>query len=252
MKSRTRIRGLLLIMMGCLAWYAIHSGAIVIPDRWKPWTPLRIADEPNALTPWKMMRAAGNDVQCLSVLAGAEMTYTALPDRETGPGCGFRNAVQISRTTAAIGDTFSLSCRAALSLAMWERHVLQPEAQRVFGQPVARIEHFGSYACRNVYSREGAARSRHATADALDVAGFTLADGTRIRVVRDWPSTQARDGLPDATGDGANAVSDDAGRFLRSIHRGACRYFDATLGPDYNAAHADHFHLDRGGYGACR
>jgi len=223
MKSRTRIRGLLLIMMGCLAWYAIHSGAIVIPDRWKPWTPLRIADEPNALTPWKMMRAAGNDVQCLSVLAGAEMTYTALPDRETGPGCGFRNAVQISRTTAAIGDTFSLSCRAALSLAMWERHVLQPEAQRVFGQPVARIEHFGSYACRNVYSREGAARSRHATADALDVAG-----------------------------DGANAVSDDAGRFLRSIHRGACRYFDATLGPDYNAAHADHFHLDRGGYGACR
>ena len=32
----------------------------------------------------------------------------------------------------------------------------------------------------------------------------------------------------------------------------ACRVFAAVLGPDYNAAHHDHFHLDRGGWGTCR
>lgn len=246
------MRWLLLAALACLVWYALHSGAIVIADRWKPWTPLRIADEPNVLTRWKLMRATGDDGLCQAVLAGAEMSYTRLPDRQTGPGCGFRNAVRITRTTAMVGDAFSLSCRAALSLAMWERHVLQPEAQRVFGQSVTGIEHFGSYACRNIYSREGASRSRHATADALDVAGFTLGDGRRIRIVRDWGPPERRDRPATGSAGGNAADIRDAAYFLRSLHRGACRYFDSALGPDYNAAHADHFHLDRGGYRACR
>ena len=29
------------------------------------------------------------------------------------------------------------------------------------------------------------------------------------------------------------------------------RWFDAVLSPDYNAAHRDHLHLDRGRYRAC-
>jgi hypothetical protein len=76
--------------------------------------------------------------------------------------------------------------------------------------------------------------SRHATADALDVAGFVLSNGRRIAVKRDWRSEDA-DGL-----------------FLRDVHAGACRLFDGVLGPDYNEAHRDHFHLERGGYRVCR
>ena len=56
---------------------------------------------------------------------------------------------------------------------------MAPAAERHFGLPVQRIEHFGSYACRNVYGRPDATRSRHATAEAFDVAGFVLADGRR-------------------------------------------------------------------------
>ena len=44
----------------------------------------------------------------------------------------------------------------------------------------------------------------------------------------------------------------DEARFLRAVHEGACDYFDVVLGPDYNRAHADHFHFDRGAYRACR
>ncbi len=39
---------------------------------------------------------------------------------------------------------------------------------------------------------------------------------------------------------------------LRDARRGACRFFDGVLGPDYNAAHRDHFHLETGGFGMCR
>jgi hypothetical protein len=41
------------------------------------------------------------------------------------------------------------------------------------------------------------------------------------------------------------------------VRDGACRLFATTLSPDYNAAHADHLHLDQanrgaGGWRACR
>ncbi|MBF3247311.1 extensin, partial [Pseudomonas aeruginosa] len=42
------------------------------------------------------------------------------------------------------------------------------------------------------------------------------------------------------------------GRFLRRVRDGACASFNAVLGPDYNAAHRDHFHLDMGLWKVCR
>src|SRR5690606_4808655 len=113
-------------------------------------------------------------------------TATPLADRVTGDGCGFDNAFRIARTSVAVGEPFALSCRSALALAMWERHALQQAATTHLGSPVARIEHFGSYSCRNLYGREGGRRSRHATADAFDIAGFVLEDGRRVRVLGDW------------------------------------------------------------------
>jgi hypothetical protein len=140
---------------------------------------------------------------------------------------------------ARFAPAFTLTCGAALSLAMWERHALQPAAQLYFKQPVVRIEHFGSYACRNVrgvrgVGGEGARRSQHATANAFDVAGFRLKSGRRISLVNHWDS------------EGPEAP------FLREVRDGACRFFKGTLGPDHNTAHHDHFHLDQGPYRICR
>src|SRR4029434_7172145 len=100
------------------------------------------------------------------------------------------------RTTAQVSEPFALSCRAAVSLALWERHVLQPAALDHLGSAVVELEHFGSYACRNVYNRPNATRSRHATAEALDVAGFALADGRRVRVLGGWSGTSGGGGVP--------------------------------------------------------
>lgn len=232
MRSTLALALLLAILFAC--GYGIYSGRIVVPDEWNPWAPLRIEQPLNWLTRMKLGRLSSDATLCRSVLEQAAMRYRPVPDRETGPGCGFDNAVRIERTSLGIGEPFVLSCRSAVALALWEHHVVHPAARVHFSERVARMEHFGSYACRNVYGRESAARSRHATADALDVAGFVLQSGRRISVGRDWQR------------------EDRNGRFLRDVHDGACRVFDGVLGPDYNPAHRDHFHLDRGGYRVCR
>jgi hypothetical protein len=223
---------LVLLVAGAL--YGVRTGAIDVPPDWNPWAPLDVNAEPKFLTRYKLERLSKSSEQCQQVLATTNIEYEKMDDRITGPACGFFNTVRIEKTSSAVGKPFSLSCRAAVSLALWERHVLAPAAQAHFGQKVARLEHFGSYSCRNVYGRANATRSQHATAEALDIAGFVLEDGQRIRVLKDWPE------------DGTNAA------FLRDVRTGACRFFDAVLSPDYNAAHRDHFHFDRGPYRTCR
>ena len=56
--------------------------------------------------------------------------------------------------------------------------------------------------------------------------------------------------MTDVATDWAGESAD--GRFLRRVRAGACASFNAVLGPDYNAAHRDHFHLDMGLWKVCR
>jgi hypothetical protein len=228
------------------AW-AVATGRLKIPERFNPWAPFDVSAPPGWLTGYKLSRARSEPARCLAALAQTGMQYDLLPDRTTAPGCGFKNAVRLRSAGVRLGTAPSLSCPMALSFFMWERHALQPAALQHFGQPVAAIDHLGSYACRNVNRGEGAvpgaSRSRHATADALDVAGLTLANGRRITVLQAWP----RGGSADAA-----STSDPAALLVRDAHRGACRFFNGVLGPDYNAAHRDHLHLETGGYEVCR
>ena len=91
-------------------------------------------------------------------------------------------------------------------------------------------DQLGTYNCRRIAGHH--AWSEHATADAIDIAGFQLDDGRRISVARDWK------------GDEASAA------FLREVRDGACSLFATVLSPDYNAAHRDHLHLDQAERGA--
>jgi hypothetical protein len=228
------LRSFLLALMVCvlivlgLAW---RNGRI--PPRFDPWAPLNVAEVPNWLTRYKLHRLDADAPRCLAALATSSVRHVPVADRSAGEGCGWHNAVRVTGTRFNLQPVV-LSCPAAVSLALWETHVVVPAAQRHFNEPVVRLEHFGSYACRNVNGSEQGRRSRHAVADALDVAGFTLRSGRRITLARSWNAGGA-DGL-----------------FLRELHAGACRFFDGVLGPEYNAAHQDHFHLDRGPFTVCR
>lgn len=211
-----------------------HGTHWQLPDRHNPWAPLSVDEAPGWLTRYKLERLDGAPAACLAVLEQASVRFKPVADRVTAPGCSFTNAVRIERTSVQVGEPFTLSCPAAVSLALWERHALQPAAQALLGSDVRSIQHFGSFACRNVYGREGGQRSQHATADALDVAGFALEDGRRISVAAHWRG------------------NDERAAFLHRIHDQACGFFDSVFGPEYNAAHADHLHLDRGPYRLCR
>ena len=214
--------------------WAVQSGRIVIPPHWNPWAPLNVAEPPNWLTRYKLDRAAADADLCRAALADSTLKHTGVANNDRGDGCGWQDAVRVD--DARFAPAFTLTCGAALSLAMWERHALQPAALAHFGQPLARVDHFGSYACRNVRGAggEGERRSQHARANAFDVAGFRLRNGRQITLVNHWE------------GEGPEAA------FLREARDGACRFFKGTLGPDYNAAHRDHFHLDQGPYRICR
>jgi len=227
-----RLLSIAFLIVALASAWALRTGRMKIPDQYNPWATLDVNATPNMLTRYKLARLSDDGELCVSVLATTGIEYSRVEDENTGEACGFFNAVKIAKTSASVGPAFALTCRSAISLAMWERHVLQPSAERYYGERVAKIEHFGSYSCRNVYGRPNATRSRHATAEAFDVAGFVLTNGKRIRVVNDWTSEDAA--------------------FLHAVRDGACQFFDGVLSPDYNTAHRDHFHLDRGPYRVCR
>ncbi|MDR7095323.1 extensin-like domain-containing protein [Hydrogenophaga laconesensis] len=226
----------LTIAIAALCTWLLHSGRLAVPPEWNPWAPLSVHHPPNLLTRHKLLRLEQDAPQCQAVLDRAGLKHTTLPDNDLRDGCGWRDAVRVD--DARFHPAFTLTCPAAVSLALWERHGLQAAASTHLGGRVIQVEHVGSYACRNVRGDtggEGSRRSQHATANAFDVIGFRLADGRRVSVLDHWP----REGTREA-------------RFLRDARNGACPFFSATLSPDYNAAHRDHLHLDRGSFRMCR
>jgi hypothetical protein len=219
---------------------AVWNGWLTMPDRWNPWAPLWPQEAPNALTAYKLHRLRNDPLACSTALRATRLAFTPVADRKPANGCGWTDAVRVDGLPARVGTPFVLSCPAAVSLAMWEQHTVQPAALAAFGQRVFAFDHFGSFSCRDIGGGRSDdrddRRSEHATANALDIAAFRLADGSTVSVARDWPRGPA----------------DPRGRFLREVRDGACRLWDVVLGPEYNAAHRDHLHLDRGRFRACR
>ena len=219
---------LLAAFVGARAWLAEHP-------QHDPWAPLDLREEPGWATRTKIAALREDPAQCRAVLERSEVAFTTL-DPVGEDACRRENRILLSDFPYA-GDRPDTSCAVAAALDVWRRDSVQPLAQEIFGQEVARIEHFGSFSCRRMYGRDEGPWSEHATANAIDIAGFVLVDGTRIAVVNDWQ------------GEGEKA------RFLREVRDGACRAFGTVLSPDYNEAHRDHFHLDqeaRGLGGVCR
>ncbi len=158
-------------------------------------------------------------------------TYTPPPQRETyapaarplsGPRLGpQRNYTPVK---AAVTPPATLACPIVTSLDKWVADGIQPAAMRWFGQPVVEIKQISSYSCRGMVGGSGI--SEHAFGNALDVAGFVLADGRKVMVKSGWH------GAPEEAG------------FLHDVHGSACQYFQTVLGPGYNVYHYDHFHVD--------
>ncbi len=175
---------------------------------------------------------------CLADLGSKHANFTPLPDQYYGAGCSAVNAVRLSalksdHATLALSNLGPVTCSLADTFAGWARFGVDRAAQQILGSALVKIETMGSYNCRNIAG--SAHRSAHASANAIDVSGFVLADGRRITVAGDWA-------------DKSPAVR----RFFSTIRASACKRFGMVLSPDYNAAHHDHLHLQVGGRSACK
>ncbi len=205
-----------------------------VADRYNPFAPLVIADRPSLITNFKIASLKASDQYCFSVLDNSDLKFERLPDRATGRECGFFGAATLHQSQVSWGGEIALKCPALVGLAIWERHNLQPISQQIFGQKIVRIRHFGTYSCRNINNGKSGQRSEHAYANAVDISGFRLADGTEISVLRDWGKRTEK------------------GKFLKAAHKSACGRFSTVLGPNYNALHKDHFHFDQGPNVSCK
>jgi hypothetical protein len=221
--------------VGYGGYLAVVHPATPLPPQWNPITPLEISHPVTPLSGWKLNRAAADGASCLASLAG-QAVLEVLEPRNDSDQCFIADRVNLEAVGQSQISSLETRCAIALRMAMWEEHSLQPAAQRILGTSVTRIHHIGSYSCRRLRTAEGLSErmSTHATADAVDIMGFTLADGQQLSLLADWGGSDAK------------------AAFLRAVRDGACDWFGLTLSPDFNQLHADHFHLQSRGWGGCK
>ncbi|MFI5015126.1 MAG: extensin family protein [Hyphomicrobiales bacterium] len=180
---------------------------------------------------------------CLRSGAVRESAYVARAPAIDGPGaCGALSPFHVSALSdGKVGLTLpaslagrghkayaaTLTCEMVPALESWMSEKVQTAAAAIYGQPVVEMHTLGSYTCRRMNNGTGTAMiSEHAFANAIDVSGFTLADGREVMVRGGWR--------------GAPEDQD----FLRSVFVGSCDVFHTVLGPGSDGHHEDHFHLD--------
>jgi hypothetical protein len=221
------------LLLAIAAAYGLaRLGYVDWPRKYDPFALPDLAATPSLLTSWQMKLVDADAQNCAIALSRAGLAANLKPDVAGAGSCGKSGAIELGRLSVARLKPEDTRCAIAARLYMWERHSLQPAARRLLGEEIGEIMHFGSYNCRNM--RGGTSMSEHATANAFDISGFRTASGRQISVLRDWNKPTAQ------------------GRFLRAAHEGLCDWFNTTLGPDFNADHADHFHADMGTWRTCR
>lgn len=195
------------------------------------------ADAPATHAPTRPMQSTAMTIapdaqQCLADLGQRQANFTPLRNQYFGAGCATVNTVRLAwlrgdDSHLELSNLGPVTCQLATTLSGWARFGVDRAARTILGSPLARIETFGSYNCRNVAGTDH--RSAHATANALDVSGFLLADGRRITITSGW-----------------NGGDMQTRAFLRTVRDSACKRFGVVLTPDYNIAHHDHLHLEVG------
>ena len=239
MRRRKRnFAGWLFLLLIAAISFTVYNWVQKHPQH-NPFEPLRLSHPSGWATQKKLAAFTIDPQSCFAALDQAGVEHTRLPDIRTGT-CLAGQRTEIVGWAGAPAPVLPAgvapSCAVGAALLLWQRDMVQPMARLHLGRGVRSIEHLGSYNCRSI--RGSDRPSEHSTGNAIDISAFVLSDGRRVSLVEHWDAP-----------DGRSA-------FLQAIRDGACGYFTTVLSPDYNDAHADHFHLDQakrpGGWGACR
>ncbi|MEM6266740.1 MAG: extensin family protein [Pseudomonadota bacterium] len=213
-----RVAAVFVVIFGAIAWLQTHPGD-------NPWAPLDLNDPVGLATASKLVALRTDIPECRAVLVRSNVPFETFPATGEGP-CARPDRTQLSDFPLTPSSP-AVTCPVAAALEMWRQQSVEPAARRHFGADLVRIEHMGVYNCRRIRGTNSAAWSQHATGNAIDISAFVLSNGDRITVLEGW------------NGD------EPAAKFLREVRDGACGVYATVLSPDFNAAHADHFHFDQ-------
>jgi hypothetical protein len=171
---------------------------------------------------------------CPAVIAGA-VVAKMLPPIADGV-CMVQSplevtALNLNGKTVELTSPIQTNCEMATALVDWAGEV-DAYAKAALKSELVALQTGTSYMCRGRVGGDEQFTSEHGFANAVDLVGFTLADGRSIVVENDW--------LPAATPEA---------KLLRQSHGAACGKFTTVLGPEANADHRDHLHLDLGCHG---
>jgi hypothetical protein len=169
------------------------------------------------------------------VLAGAVCGDNAIRGsriaaiRSATRGCGIENPVRLTEVAGVrLSQPATVDCTTAKALRRWVANAALPTIGRL-GGGLRQLEVFDSYSCRPRNNQRGARLSEHGKGHAIDIGGFTLANGATITVLRGWGTAAA-------------------GRMLKRLHDSACGPFGTVLGPGSDGYHENHFHFDTARY----
>ncbi|MEO0606787.1 MAG: extensin family protein [Pseudomonadota bacterium] len=210
--------------------YLVHR---FLPAQHNPLRPPDLTEPLGLATYGKLTTLKHDETLCRQKLNEAGVEFEVLDADGAEARCPLEETLRLKRSLTPFNAApLRMTCHQMAALHIWERNVLRPQAEKIFGSPLRQIQTYGTFSCRNIAGT--GVRSQHSYANAIDIYGFVLEDGTEIRVKDHWRDRS------------------DAGKYLKRVHKRACRLFSTTLGPDYDAAHADHFHLDMGRVETCR
>lgn len=205
----------------------------------EPSEPEPTTDEATEDDVWVGPPDAIPDCEAQLEAAGVEFAPSKIPLHKTRSGiyCGAEQIVRYRKGPGAIGwgGSPKVTCPVALGMARLEA-IVQDEAERHLGRKVKRIQHMGTYNCREMANYPGWV-SEHSYANAIDIKHFELAGGKTIPVLGVYPKNGAEPKTASA-------------RFLKAVARRLYdeRVFSVVLTPSFDAAHRNHFHLDMARY----
>lgn len=176
--------------------------------------------------PWR----AEEERACLASGYVRQSPFVTVRSSLGGPSvCGALQPFTVSATArgmVALEPPALLRCPMIPAVEHWMERIVAPAARYYLRANVVSLKVAGSYSCRPMNHVSGGRLSEHGHANALDISAFVLDNGNVITVKGGWNGSPVER------------------NFLRAVHDGSCTVFTTVLGPNYDALHRDHFHLD--------
>ncbi len=145
-------------------------------------------------------------------------------EHDADAGCALPYPVSVKSLGSSVdlAPEALMNCQMAEAAAHFTKEIISPAAKAELGSPLKSVAQASAYVCRPRHN--GQKMSEHAFGNALDIAGFTLQDGSTVEV--------------------GPAPGEKQAKFLEAVRKNACGPFKTVLGPGSDADHARHLHFD--------